>query len=245
MHKLKRRIKLLLRQVNDAVSGTAFRWAQGKTADFQAFPHYIEVVQPFMPSPLLDNKIHNLNLAIRQLHLLQWEPQRTLSFWHLVGEASAERGYREGRNLIAGKLQQDFGGGLCQLSGILYHLALLANLHIVERHHHSRDIYREEERFTPLGSDATVVYGYKDLRLENNLSVPLVLWLQVTETTLTARLHAAQQLNPQRLVFERQYADTSVTVRALAGDGRLVGISHYALPPFATPGQTLHEASHA
>jgi vancomycin resistance protein VanW len=228
--RLKRRIRLFLRQLADIAGGTAFRWAKHKTSDLQAFPYTIEVVQAIMPTALLDNKIHNINLAIRQFHLLQWEPGTVLSFWHLVGEASQQRGYREGRNIVAGKLQKDFGGGLCQLSGILYHLALLANLKVVERHHHSMDIYREEERFTPLGSDATVVYGYKDLRLENNLAVPLVLWLQVTETALTARLHTAQALSPQALVFERQYSDSSVTVRALAGaDGRLVGISHYAL----------------
>lgn len=244
MRGLKKRIKLLLRQVADIADGTAFRWANFKAPDLQAFPHYVEVVQPIMPTPLLDNKIHNLNLAICQLHLLQWEPHSILSFWHRVGEASQQRGYREGRNIVAGKLQQDFGGGLCQLSGILYHLALLANLHIVERHHHSMDIYREEERFTPLGTDATVVYGYKDLRLENNLPVPLVLWLQVTGATLTARLHSTQPLNPQTLTFERQYADTAVTVRALAGNGRLLGISRYGLPSSTPPSQTLHEASH-
>ncbi len=233
--KLKRCIRLLLRQLIDIADGTAFRLARRKVPDLQAFPHYIEVVQAIMPSPLLDNKIHNIKLAIGQLHLLHWTPNTILSFWGRVGEASERRGYREGRNIIRGKLQRDFGGGLCQISGILYHLALLANLKIVERHHHSMDIYQEKERFTPLGSDATVVYGYKDLRLENDLSVPLVLWFQVDATRLVARLYSATPITPQVITFERQYNDISVTVRTKNGEGKLLGISRYALSATAKP----------
>lgn len=227
MSRLKRRIKRLLRQIADVASGRAFRWAARKASGLQGFSHYFELVQPIMPTALIENKIHNLNLAIGKLHLLQWEPHTILSFWHLVGEASEQRGYREGRNIVAGQLQRDFGGGLCQLSSILYHLALLANLKVLERHHHSVDFYQEDERFTPLGADATVVYGYKDLRLENNQSIPLVLWLQLEGMTLTARLYTHQPASPQVIVFERQYSDASVSVKALDGRGRLVGLSHY------------------
>lgn len=235
LQKLKRCIRLLLRQLTDITGGTVFRWVKRKVPDLQAFPHYIEVVQPVMPSPLLDNKIHNIKLAIQPLQLLHWKPHSILSFWRLVGEASEQRGYREGRNIIRGKLQRDFGGGLCQVSGILYHLALLANLKVVERHHHSMDIYQEKDRFTPLGSDATVVYGYKDLRLENSLAMPLVLWLQVNEKQLIARLYSATPIISQAITFERRYNDASVTVMAKNGEGKVLGISHYALSATRTP----------
>lgn len=226
---LKRQVKLLLRQGRDMANGSAFRWVRGKVPDTQAFPHYIELVQPIMPTASVENKIHNIRLASGQLHLLRWEPGALLSFWQVIGEASAQRGYKEGRNIIGGKLQQDFGGGLCQLSSILYHLALMANLKIIERHHHSVDFYQEDERFTPLGSDATVVYGYKDLRVENSLPMPLVVWLQVEGNTLTARFYAAEPIAPLGITFERQYAGDSVAVRAVDAVGRVVGTSRYVL----------------
>lgn len=229
MKKLKRRLKQFIRFTRDIQQGFVFRWVKHKTPDLSAYPHYLELMQPIMPSALLENKLHNIHLGAEQLHLLLWQPKEILSFWQVLGEASQQRGYREGRNIIGGKLQQDFGGGLCQLSSILYHLALIANLKIIERHHHSVDIYQESERFTPLGADATVVFGYKDLRLENNLAVPLVLWLQVDGQTLIARLYTEKALNQQAIVFERQYGEAFVTVKALTELGQLVDLSHYAL----------------
>lgn len=227
--RLKRRVKRLLRFSNDVRHGWVFRWVKHKAPDLSAYPHYIELVQTIMPSALMENKIHNISLGSGQLHLLLWQPKAILSFWQILGEASQQRGYRAGRNIIAGRLQQDFGGGLCQLSSILYHLALLANLTILERHHHSLDIYQEHERFTPLGSDATVVFGYKDLRVENSSGQTLVLWLQVEHTRLTARLYATQPITKQNLLFERHYNEDQVTVRTLNSLDQLVGLSHYRL----------------
>ena len=55
----------------------------------------------------------------------------------------------------------------------MYYISLIAQLEILERHNHSIDIYDEETRFTPLGSDATVAYDYKDLKIRNNLNCPI------------------------------------------------------------------------
>lgn len=229
MKKLKRTLKRLIRFTNDVRQGFTFRWVRQKTSSLSAYPYYLELVQTIMPSVVLENKLHNIQLGATQLHLLLWQPKAILSFWQVLGEASQQRGYREGRNIIDGKLQQDFGGGLCQLSSILYHLALIANLRVIERHHHSVDIYQDSERFTPLGADATVVFGYKDLRLENSLATPLVLWLQIEGNVLTARFYSARPIAPQSVRFERQYGEVDVKVQALTDSGCVLANSCYAL----------------
>jgi hypothetical protein len=53
----------------------------------------------------------------------------------------------------------------------VYHIGIIAGLDIIERYNHSVDIYTDDTRFAPLGTDATVVYGYKDLRIRNNTNV--------------------------------------------------------------------------
>lgn len=90
-----------------------------------------------------------------------------LSFWELVGQPSANRGYQSGRNIINGQLSTGYGGGLCQLSSAMYELALKAGLIVKERHAHSTNVYTPQTTYTPLGLDATLSYGYKDLRLQN------------------------------------------------------------------------------
>ena len=79
------------------------------------------------------------------------------------------------------------GGSLCQFSGVIYNLALLSNLRIIERHAHSIDAYGED-RYVPLGRDCTLVFGYKDLRFKNTLTGPILLNLSVLDDCVIGRI---------------------------------------------------------
>ena len=114
------------------------------------------------------------------------EPGQIFSFWQLVGEPSARRGYLDGRTLKNGRVEADPGGGLCQLSGILYLLALRGGLEMLERHAHSVDLYSGSTRFAPLGSDATVFWGYMDLRFLNSTDAPIAFRFEILEEKMTA-----------------------------------------------------------
>lgn len=80
--------------------------------------------------------------------------------------------------LVRGKLTNDVGGGLCQISTTLFNALLWGNFEILERYNHSIDAHGEKRFFT-LGQDATVAYGYKDLIVRNVSQIPLLLRLQV------------------------------------------------------------------
>lgn len=137
------------------------------------FESRITLKQRIMRTESFDAKLHNISMAVGKLDKVVIEPGRIFSYWHIVGKATKDTGYMPSRMLRNGRLVQDYGGGLCQLAGIIYYLSLLANLTIVERHSHSRDIYKEHERFAPLGSDASVAYGTRDLRVRNSFSFPV------------------------------------------------------------------------
>lgn len=136
--------------------------------------------QPILPTDYVQAKIHNITLAARRLENLPVSPQGILSFWHVVGRPSRSRGFQPGRSLLGGRLRPDYGGGLCQLSGLLYYVSLVAGLEIVERHPHSRDIYDDQTRYAPLGADATVAYGFKDLRVRNTTPAPICFRIRVS-----------------------------------------------------------------
>ncbi len=95
------------------------------------------------------------------------------------------------------------GGGLCQLSSLVYHLGLLGGLSVLERHPRSLDIYREEERFTPLGADATVVWRFKDLRLHNPHPFPVALGFRVERSQWIGELRAFGDLTACDVSFGR------------------------------------------
>ena len=175
----------------------------------------ISEVQPIRPSSYFDNKVHNLQLGAERINQVLIQPGQIFSYWSCVGAPTAKNGFREGRNLINGQLRADFGGGLCQLSGILYLLALRTGLIVLERHHHSVDIYTEEERFCPLGADATVVYGYKDLRLQNNYPFALAFEITIRAKEVQAQIKSEQALPDLPLEFSRQPTGSGVYVRTL------------------------------
>jgi vancomycin resistance protein VanW len=168
------------------------------------FPHQsVEIVQPIRGGAFLAGKLANLRLGAARLDGVVVGPGETLSFWALVGRPSRAAGFETGRSIRGGAVGGDIGGGLCQLSGIAYEAGLRAGLVVAERHPHSRDLYTEEERFTPLGLDATLVWPSKDLRLLNPHEVPVRFGFAVRERELVASVSAPVALVPATIGLER------------------------------------------
>jgi vancomycin resistance protein VanW len=126
-----------------------------------------EVFQALATTPHSEAKRHNIALAAAAFSSRPIQPGGLFSFWGWLGRPTRSRGFHDGRALRSGRLVLETGGGLCQLAGAIYFAGLQAGLTPVERHAHSVDLYTDATRYAPLGSDATVSYGFKDLRLRN------------------------------------------------------------------------------
>lgn len=164
----------------------------------------ISLTQPIHVNPLSSNKVHNIKLAIQKIQPVVVNPGEVFSFWQCLGKPTASKGFLSGRNIIGNSLSEDIGGGLCQISGILYHLALLSGLEILERHNHTIDLYQEHERYTPIGTDATVVFAYKDFRFKNSLQQAVSFIFEVNETSFSASICSENQIFRHQLRFERE-----------------------------------------
>ena len=92
------------------------------------------------PEELVANKIVNLGLACQSLDGLVLQPGESLSYWRQVGNPRAGRGFRPGLVLRQGRPAIGLGGGLCQLSNLLYWLTLHTPLSVTERWRHSREL---------------------------------------------------------------------------------------------------------
>jgi vancomycin resistance protein VanW len=203
-------------QLNDFVQFDASTQVQNST-----FQPRVTVTQALLKTHYSENKRHNLKLAIQRIENILIQPDQIFSFWHLVGKPNAAKGYLEGRAIINNQLQIDFGGGLCQLSGMIYLLALRAKLKVLERHPHSKDIYTEETRFTPLGSDATIVYGYKDLRVCNCLPLPLCFRFLIEEHQISAYLCTEQPIDIFEIEFKVKDLETTKMVDTIRFSSQL------------------------
>ncbi len=188
---LKASIQATKRQQDDRRSGDFALFANRATsidpADWMA---QVQISQELKPTAYAENKWHNLSIATQCIEPVIIQPGEIFSFSHLVGNPLEVRGYQVGRTLIKGKLQAVAGGGLCQLAGLIYLLALHTDCEILERHPHSQDIYTDATRFTPLGSDAAVVFGYKDLRIKNHTTTPIRFQFDLYKTQITGMIMA-------------------------------------------------------
>jgi len=130
------------------------------------------------------NKVANLRLAVARLDGIVLRPGELLSFWRLVGRPTRRRGYWEGMVLCEGRIVPGVGGGLCQLSNLIYWVALHTQLTVVERWRHNYDVFPDTGRTQPFGSGATVSCNYIDLQIRNETTSTYQLHLWLTENDL-------------------------------------------------------------
>jgi vancomycin resistance protein VanW len=114
------------------------------------------------------NKKTSLEIAASCIDGLILKPGETFSFWRLVGKPTARRGFKTGLVLRNGTIQQDIGGGLCQMTNLIYWLTIHTELTIVERWRHGFDVFPDAGRTQPFASGATCAYNYIDLQIRND-----------------------------------------------------------------------------
>lgn len=190
-HGFKLQLKLLRRYINE--SKTQYSYPKYYSSE-NIGEYKTELRQIIRKGEFYENKLHNLKIVGEKINHLIIYPNEVFSFWKLIGKPNEKNNFKEGRNLIKNNISSDFGGGICQFSSILYFLALQSGLKIIERYPHSIDIYKDHERFTPLGSDCTVVYGYKDLQFQNIFSFPVQLQCFVGDGELLVSLFSQEKI---------------------------------------------------
>jgi vancomycin resistance protein VanW len=208
------------RRIEDRTLTFATRCAAA--AELKALSPIASLTQPIHDAPRVAEKRANLEKAIGLMNGLMIAPGEVFSFWAVMGEPSAACGWRAGRTIINDIVSADAGGGLCQLSGLVHHLGVLAGLTVSERWPHSADLYEEHQRFMPLGLDATVVYGFKDLRLRHDGAGPVWLSFGLAPHAITGVLMAQEPGAPCTVELDRRdgAGERAVTATRVWPDGR-------------------------
>lgn len=109
------------------------------------------------------NRLDNIRLSLEMINGTCLEPGETFSFNEVVGERTTERGFKMATAYSSGKVTEEVGGGICQVSTTLFNAVVKADLEIDERHAHSLTV-----SYVDLGKDAAVDWGNKDLKFTNN-----------------------------------------------------------------------------
>lgn len=119
------------------------------------------------------------------------QPGDVFSFNGIVGERTPDRGFSKATVYSSEGTDEDYGGGICQVSSTLYYTTILANLETVERRNHMftvaymTDKNHEKQTFH---NDATVNWGTVDYKFKNSKQYPIRLELIVSGGTLTCNI---------------------------------------------------------
>ena len=154
---------------------------------------------------LQHNKVVNLRIAGAQLNGIVIKPGETFSYWRLIGKPTRRKGYLDGMVLHKGKVTTGVGGGLCQLSNLIYWLALHTPLQVIERYRHGYDVFPDAGRTQPFGTGATCFYNYLDLQLYNPTEAVYQLRVYLTEDELVGKWRSDQPARYRYEVFEKKH----------------------------------------
>lgn len=123
------------------------------------------------------NRAVNMRLSVSKINGKILLPGDVFSFNDVVGPRTADRGYKSANSYIGGKIVQDIGGGICQVSTTLYNSTLKSDLETVFRSNHMFTV-----GYVPFGQDAAVSYDSTDFKFKNNTNMPIKILGSVTSS---------------------------------------------------------------
>lgn len=116
------------------------------------------------------NRINNIEVAAGHLNNLVVMPGQEISVSDTIKPRTTANGYKSAGAYLNGRTVPAIGGGICQVSSTVYNAVKNAGLTVLERHPHSMPVH-----YLPLGLDAAISAGSKDLRFRNDYSAPVIL----------------------------------------------------------------------
>ena len=128
---------------------------------------------------------HNIKVAAKRVNGILLNPGDEISFLDILYDDSDGNKYEESGGFLGNKVVQVEGGGICQVSTTAYDAFLTAGIVPVERHPHTCPV-----SYAPMGLDAALAIGTKDLVVRNTYDVPILVCTKVKDVNLTVSIYS-------------------------------------------------------
>lgn len=128
-------------------------------------------------------RANNVELAASKINGVILKPGEEFSYNDTVGKRTTAAGFKAAGAYSGGKVVNEVGGGICQVSSTLYCAALYANLKITARTDHYFAV-----TYLPAGLDATVSWGGPEFKFVNNRDFPIKIVTKCENRDLTVEI---------------------------------------------------------
>lgn len=125
-----------------------------------------------------ENRLHNIRKAASLINGMVLLPGESFDCNAVLGDRTAANGWKEAPGIRNGKYEDEYGGGVCQVSSTLFNAVLMADLTVTERHPHSWPM-----GYVEIGRDATISTGGKNFCFVNSSDAPIQLFAHMDTDT--------------------------------------------------------------
>lgn len=135
------------------------------------------------------DRSHNIALAVNSINNQVVFPGETFSFNEVVGERTEKTGYKRAPVIVKGELDEDIGGGICQVSSTLFNAVTLQGIQIIERYSHSKSV-----PYVPPGKDAAVSWWGPDFVFKNKFNEPILILARSSQGKVEISIYTAENV---------------------------------------------------
>mgnify|MGYP001416316752 FL=1 len=158
------------------------------------------------------NRSINIKLATDNISNVLLMPGETFSFNNHTVKRSKENGYKSAPVIMEGEMEEDYGGGVCQVSSTLYNSVLYAGLEIVNVKNHTIP-----SSYVPKGRDATVADSGIDFLFKNNLKHPVYIKNYVSGNQIVCNIYGSAE-DKQNITISTKLDGVSQTTMKRVND---------------------------
>ncbi len=135
------------------------------------------------------DRAFNIELASKKLNETVLKPGEELSCNHCFGERNRKNGWRKAAAFTNGgrDSEDQYGGGICQVSTTLYNAALLADLTVTNRCGHSKPVY-----YADPGTDAAISGDVTDLCIKNDTDGDIYIFMWVDGQSVFCEIYGRE-----------------------------------------------------
>lgn len=132
-------------------------------------------------------RINNIRIAAGNMNGYILLPGETASLNTIFRPRNSANGYKMAGVYVGGKVVDGIGGGICQVSSTAYNALMNAGITVTRRHTHSSPV-----SYLPLGTDAAISSGSKDLQFRNDYVHAVKLETVVEGKNLTVNVYVKE-----------------------------------------------------
>lgn len=152
------------------------------------------------------NRNHNISITCEKINGLVLQPGETWSFNDFIGERTAASGYEVAGVIENGQSAQAYGGGICQVSSMIYQSVIKSDLEVIERNPHMWP-----STYAAPGTDAAVDWPNQDFQFRNSSDYPIALsaYWDPSTSKVTVAIYGHQFPDGQHIEFEGETLSTN------------------------------------